>query len=145
MGPRAPKKNSFFRFQRLSCVSALSRLFGDFFSEFVCIFGIFLVFLWKKRCFAIVMHFWRFFIKKHTGINLSKFSFTSFFLGVGFMLMETKGITELAKIYGSTWLVVSIVIISVLFMAYIANLLIIKNVKISNNQIYFLKEEVIWE
>ncbi len=77
------------------------------------------------------------FIKKHTGINLSKFSFTSFFLGVGFMLMETKGITELAKIYGSTWLVVSIVIISVLFMAYIANLLIIKNVKISNNQIYF--------
>jgi len=77
------------------------------------------------------------FIKKHTGINLSKFSFTSFFLGVGFMLMETKGITELAKIYGSTWVVVSIVIISVLFMAYIANLLVIKKFKISNNQIYF--------
>tara|TARA_E500000178_G_scaffold180866_1_gene179590 strand:- start:222 stop:2627 length:2406 start_codon:yes stop_codon:yes gene_type:complete len=77
------------------------------------------------------------FIKKHTGINLSKFSFTSFFLGVGFMLMETKGITELAKIYGSTWVVVSIVIVSVLSMAYIANLLIIKNIKISNNQIYF--------
>ena len=68
------------------------------------------------------------FIKKHTGINLSKFSFTSFFLGVGFMLMETKGITELAKIYGSTWIVVSVVIVSVLFMAYIANLLIIKNI-----------------
>ena len=78
------------------------------------------------------------FIKKHTGINLSKFSFTSFFLGVGFMLMETKGITELAKIYGSTWVVVSVVIISVLFMAYIANLLVIKKFKISNNQIYFL-------
>ena len=77
------------------------------------------------------------FIKKHTGINLSRFSFTSFFLGVGFMLMETKGITELAKIYGSTWIVVSVVIVSVLFMAYIANLLIIKNIKISNNQIYF--------
>ena len=77
------------------------------------------------------------FIKKHTGINLSRFSFTSFFLGVGFMLMETKGITELAKIYGSTWVVVSVVIVSVLFMAYIANLLIIKNIKISNNQIYF--------
>ncbi len=77
------------------------------------------------------------FIKKHTGINLSKFSFTSFFLGVGFMLMETKGITELAKIYGSTWVVVSIVIVSVLSMAYIANLLIIKKFKISNNQIYF--------
>ena len=78
------------------------------------------------------------FIKKHTGINLSKFSFTSFFLGVGFMLMETKGITELAKIYGSTWVVVSVVIISVLLMAYIANLLVIKKFKISNNQIYFL-------
>ena len=30
--------------------------------------------------------------------------------GVGFALMETKGITELAKIYGSTWVVVSIVL-----------------------------------
>tara|TARA_Y100001958_G_C20927726_1_gene339350 strand:- start:62 stop:529 length:468 start_codon:yes stop_codon:yes gene_type:complete len=53
------------------------------------------------------------------------------------MLMETKGITELAKIYGSTWIVVSVVITSILSMAYLANLMIIKNIKISVNKIYF--------
>lgn len=77
------------------------------------------------------------FLKKMTKMNYSKFSFTCFFLGVGFMLMETKGITELAKIYGSTWVVVSVVIIAILSMAYLANLLIIKKVKISVNKIYF--------
>ena len=41
------------------------------------------------------------FLKKMTKMSVKKFSFPSFFLGVGFMLMETKGITELAKIYGS--------------------------------------------
>ena len=70
-------------------------------------------------------------------MSLSKFSYPSFFLGVGFMLMETKGITELAKIYGSTWFVVSIVITAILSMAYLANLFIIKGIKISINQIYF--------
>ena len=78
------------------------------------------------------------FLKKHTKMSYKKFSFTSFFLGVGFMLMETKGITELAKIYGSTWIVVSVVITTILLMAYLANLLIIKKIKISVNKIYFL-------
>ena len=78
-----------------------------------------------------------FFLKNLTKMSLSKFSFPSFFLGVGFMLMETKGITELAKIYGSTWFVVSIVITAILSMAYLANLFIIKGIKISINQIYF--------
>ena len=77
------------------------------------------------------------FLKKLTKMNYNKFSFTCFFLGVGFMLMETKGITELAKIYGSTWVVVSVVITAILSMAYLANLMIIKNIKISVNKIYF--------
>ena len=34
------------------------------------------------------------------------------------MLVETKGITEIAKIYGSTWVVISIVIAAVLFMSF---------------------------
>ena len=63
-------------------------------------------------------------------MSYKKFSFTSFFLGVGFMLMETKGITELAKIYGSTWVVVSVVITAILLMAYLANLLVIRKIKI---------------
>ena len=78
-----------------------------------------------------------FFLKKFTRLEYKNFSLTSFFLGIGFMLMETKGITELAKIYGSTWVVVSIVITAILSMAYIANVLVIKKIKISINSIYF--------
>ena len=86
---------------------------------------------------SIIFFISLFFLKNLTKMSLSKFSYPSFFLGVGFMLMETKGITELAKIYGSTWFVVSIVITAILTMAYLANLFIIKGIKISINQIYF--------
>ncbi len=45
-----------------------------------------------------------------------------FFLGAGFMLVETKGITEMGLTFGNTWQVVGIVIVGVLTMAYLANL-----------------------
>ena len=45
-----------------------------------------------------------------------------FFLGAGFMLVETKAITELGLLFGNTWQVVGITIISVLVMAFLANL-----------------------
>jgi len=45
-----------------------------------------------------------------------------FFLGGGFMLVETKAITELGLVFGNTWQVVGITIVSVLVMAYFANL-----------------------
>jgi spermidine synthase len=54
------------------------------------------------------------------------FSAPCFFLGAGFMLIETKGITELALVYGSTWVVVSIVVTAILIMAFIANWIVIK-------------------
>ena len=72
------------------------------------------------------------------------FSFPSFFLGVGFMLMETKGITELAKIYGSTWFVVSIVITAILSMAYLANLFIIKGIKILSTFYFIISKFLIF-
>ncbi len=53
------------------------------------------------------------------------------------MLVETKGITELALVYGSTWFVVSIVIAFVLIMAYLANLLVINKIRIKLWLIYF--------
>lgn len=53
-------------------------------------------------------------------------SIPCFFLGAGFMLIETKGITELALVLGSTWIVISIVIAAILTMAYFANLLVMK-------------------
>jgi SAM-dependent methyltransferase len=42
-------------------------------------------------------------------------------LGAGFMLVETKAITELGLAFGSTWRVTAIVISGVLFMAFLAN------------------------
>ena len=44
-----------------------------------------------------------------------------FFLGAAFMLVETKGITELGLTFGNTWRVIGIVIAGVLLMAYLAN------------------------
>jgi len=56
----------------------------------------------------------------------SGFSMPCFFLGAGFMLIETKSITELALVFGSTWVVISIVVAAILIMAFLANLLVIK-------------------
>jgi hypothetical protein len=46
-----------------------------------------------------------------------------FFLGVGFMLIETKGITEMGLAFGNTWQVVGIVLVGILTMAFIGNCL----------------------
>jgi spermidine synthase len=44
-----------------------------------------------------------------------------FFLGAGFMLIETKGITEMGLAFGNTWQVIGIVIAGILTMAFLAN------------------------
>jgi spermidine synthase len=49
--------------------------------------------------------------------------FPFLFLGSGFMLVETKAITELGLIFGNTWHVVGLAILGVLAMAFLANLL----------------------
>jgi len=43
------------------------------------------------------------------------------FLGAGFMLVETKAITELGLTLGNTWQVIGIVIGGILLMAFLAN------------------------
>jgi SAM-dependent methyltransferase len=50
-----------------------------------------------------------------------KWSWECFFLGAGFMLLETKSIIQFALLWGSTWVVASMTIASVLVMALIAN------------------------
>jgi spermidine synthase len=45
-----------------------------------------------------------------------------FLLGAGFMLVETKAITELGLLFGSTWRVIGVAIAGILFMAWLANL-----------------------
>ncbi len=42
-------------------------------------------------------------------------------LGAGFMLVETKAITELGLMFGNTWRVIGIVIAGILVMAFLAN------------------------
>jgi SAM-dependent methyltransferase len=54
-----------------------------------------------------------------------KWDFHFLFLGSGFMLLETKSITSLALLYGSTWIVNSIVIAFILLMILLANLFVI--------------------
>lgn len=44
-----------------------------------------------------------------------------FFLGAGFLLLETKAITQLSLLFGSTWIVTLLVITSFLLMALLAN------------------------
>jgi len=57
-------------------------------------------------------------------------SLPCFLLGAGFMLLETKAITELALFYGTTWVVIGVVIIAILIMAFLANLLVMRRPKI---------------
>jgi SAM-dependent methyltransferase len=45
-----------------------------------------------------------------------------FFLGAGFMLLETKGVVHMALLFGATWLVNSIVFFAILTMILVANL-----------------------
>ena len=47
-----------------------------------------------------------------------------FLLGMGFMLLETKSITQFALLWGSTWVVASLAIASVLVMALAANFVV---------------------
>ena len=79
-----------------------------------------------------------FFLKNFTPLKRNNFSFTCFFLGAGFMLIETKCITEFAKIFGTTWLVNAFVISTILLMAFFANYLVIKKIKINLFLNYFL-------
>ncbi len=68
----------------------------------------------------------------------NSFSLPCFFLGAGFMLVETKGITELALVFGSTWMVNSVIIGAILIMAYFANLLVMKKPGLNGKLFYVL-------
>ncbi|MFC1722473.1 hypothetical protein ACFL0C_02380, partial [Patescibacteria group bacterium] len=75
-------------------------------------------------------------IHKYSGTAIKNVSPAAFFLGAGFMLIETKIITELALLYGSTWIVISITICSILVMAFFSNYILIKVKNININYVY---------
>lgn len=49
-----------------------------------------------------------------------------FFLGAGFLLMETKSVTEFALLVGSTWRTNALVFAVILLVVYLANMAVIK-------------------
>jgi spermidine synthase len=48
-----------------------------------------------------------------------------FFLGAGFMLLETKGVVHMSLLFGSTWVVNSIVFFAILVMILLSNLYVL--------------------
>jgi SAM-dependent methyltransferase len=48
-----------------------------------------------------------------------------FFLGAGFMLLETRGVVQMALLFGSTWVVNSVVFAAILVMALLSNLTVL--------------------
>ncbi|MGH9308826.1 MAG: spermidine synthase [Vicinamibacterales bacterium] len=59
-----------------------------------------------------------------SGSASGRWSWAFFFLGAGFMLLETKAIIQFALLWGSTWVVASLAISAVLGMALLANLVV---------------------
>jgi SAM-dependent methyltransferase len=58
------------------------------------------------------------------GAGARRWSWQFFLLGAGFMLLETKSIIQFALLWGSTWVVASLAIASVLTMALVANAIV---------------------
>ncbi len=87
---------------------------------------------------AILMAISTYVLRSSVSTEERKISWQFFFLGAGFMLIETKGITELCLVFGSTWIVNAAVIASILFLAFCANYLVIKNGPLPKNLSYIL-------
>lgn len=67
-----------------------------------------------------------FFVRRTIGFSepIDRGYLPFFFLGSGFMLVETKAITELGLHLGGTWFVIAAAILLVLIMAFLANLIV---------------------
>jgi spermidine synthase len=75
--------------------------------------GLVLIFLFQPRGKSV---------KTFAGSEEGGLHLQFFFLGAGFMLIETKAVVSMALLFGSTWLVNSVVFFAVLIMILIANL-----------------------
>ena len=58
--------------------------------------------------------------------GLPRFDGQMFFLGAGFLLIETKAVVQMALLFGSTWMVNSVVFFAVLVMILLANLYVLR-------------------
>ncbi|HLK63537.1 MAG TPA: hypothetical protein VKU19_08860 [Bryobacteraceae bacterium] len=71
---------------------------------------------------VLLLIFWR---KIGTG-RFSGLDARMLFLGAGFMLLETKAVVHMALVFGSTWIVNTVVFCGVLVMILLANLWVLK-------------------
>ncbi|HVN64427.1 MAG TPA: methyltransferase, partial [Candidatus Binataceae bacterium] len=71
---------------------------------------------------VIVLMCWLFMRK--TGAELHSIRWHFFFLGAGFMLLETQIVSRMALLFGTTWMVNSVVIAGVMIFIVCANLLV---------------------
>jgi spermidine synthase len=55
-----------------------------------------------------------------------RLNWSMFFLGAGFMLLETKGVVHMALLFGSTWTVNAIVFVAILVMILLSNLFVLR-------------------
>ncbi len=75
-------------------------------------------------CLAIYL-LYRFLPRSGAGARPGAMDARMFFLGAGFMLIETKAVVHMALLFGSTWMVNSIVFLAVLVMILLANLFVL--------------------
>jgi hypothetical protein len=75
---------------------------------------------------GIILLLSTFFVRRTIGFSdpVDRSYLPIFFLGSGFMLVETKAITELGLHLGGTWVVIAAAIMLVLVMAFLANLIV---------------------
>jgi len=59
-----------------------------------------------------------------------------FFLGAGFLLLETKSVTEMSLLFGSTWQVNVLVFLSVLLIVLAANLAVLRFPGVNRNTVF---------
>ena len=67
-----------------------------------------------------------FWIRKTLASTETPFSWYFFFLGAGFMLIEVKSISDLSLLFGSTWVVNSVVNSAILLMILLANVVVVR-------------------
>jgi len=76
------------------------------------------------------------FLMQRTAVPVSEIAWPFFFLGAGFMLMESQIVSRMALLFGTTWLVNSITISGLLFLIVGANMLERAGVRVPTNVAY---------
>jgi hypothetical protein len=72
---------------------------------------------------SLVLAFVCWWLMKRTAIPVQQIAWPFFFLGAGFMLMESQIVSRMALLFGTTWIVNSITISGLLLLIVVANIL----------------------